>query len=121
MRTGSRLLCLAAMSLAVVQSCRADMTVGMYLKGDRVINGVYLNGVGQGFSWANYWMKQQGRPPIYCEPDSVALDGSDYVKMVDRQIERLRRTASEPDFKGMLVAALLLKTLVEAFPCQSTK
>jgi hypothetical protein len=66
-------------------------------------------------------MKKKGHSPMYCAPDSLALDGNDYVKMVDRQIEQLRRTASESDFKGMLIPALLLKALIQTFPCQGAK
>jgi hypothetical protein len=82
------------LSLTLAVPCSADITVKEYLAHkkteERAITGAYLNGVGQGFSWANFWMKEKGIPPMYCQPDSLPLDGSTYMHMVDRFIERFR-------------------------------
>jgi hypothetical protein len=112
-------LCLVP--LMVAPTCRADMTVKMYLAGSRTVNGVYLSGVGQGFSSANFWLKQRGLPTMYCEPDSLPLDGNDYLKIVDRQIEQLRRGTTKPEFNEMLIPLLLQKALMESFPCHTAK
>jgi hypothetical protein len=118
----SKLIVLLA--FVVVQNCSADMTVKEYLNHeklyenhDSVLNGVYLNGVGHGFEWANDWLEKRHLPPMFCVPDSMPLNGYNYVQMVDHQIERLRQSMPEPDLDGMFVPLLLQKALIEAFPC----
>ncbi len=120
MRTKAQLLCFA-LWLVTIPNCLADMTVKAYLSGDRTVNGIYLNGVGQGLSWADFWMKRQGEPPMYCDQDSMPLDGNDYLKMVDRQIEQLRRVTPKSELDKTLVPALLLRALMESFPCRAGK
>ena len=116
-----KLLPLLLLSLA--SYCYADIDAKAYVdenkKPDlRSVNGVYLNGVGQGLGWANYWMKEHGLPPMYCQPDSLPLDGNSYLHMVDRQIEVLQQHGAGKDvLKKMSVAYLLQQALIESFPC----
>ena len=96
--------------------------VKVYLEGRKSaeksgVVGVYLNGVGQGFDWANYWLKNKGETPMYCNPQALPLSGDLFLKMVDRQIELLRPRMSKADLNAMPVPLLLQKALVEAFPC----
>lgn len=55
---------------------------------------------------------------MYCQPDSLTLDGNAYVRMVDAEIEVLR---SHNILKAKLdpfpIAFLLEKALMERFPC----
>jgi hypothetical protein len=99
------------------------MTVKTYLDSNkkaelRGVNGVYLSGVGQGLGWANSWLKNQGHLPMFCQPDSLPLDGNTYLHMVDRQIERLQPRMSKTELNQLPVAMLLQQALIESFPCQ---
>jgi hypothetical protein len=98
------------------------MTVKMYLDGNkkaeqRGVNGVYLNSVGQGLDWANYWLKNQGHPQMFCKLESLPLDGNTYLHMVDRQIERLQQRMSKTELNQLPVPMLLQQALIESFPC----
>jgi hypothetical protein len=107
--------------LAMAHTCSADMTVKQYLETTPEIRGVYVTGVGSGFSWANDWLKGHKFPLMFCIPDQLPINGSDYIRMVDRQIEQLRPKpgGSSFDFDNRMFIGLLLQhALIEAFPCR---
>ena len=98
------------------------MTVKVYLEGrknadKKIASGLYLGGVGTGFDWANFLIKKRGQMPLYCVPSALPLSGPVYVNMVDRQIEFLRSRMSKADLEKESAPLLLLKALIEAFPC----
>jgi hypothetical protein len=111
--------------VACLPNCRADITVKTYLKdkkiaGGSTMDGIYLNGVGQGLSWANFWLKTRGLPRMYCQPDSLPLSGGAYLQMVDRQIEFLRPLVPKSQLEETTLPFLLQKALIESFPCPET-
>lgn len=73
---------------------------------------LYIGGVGVGLSWANIRMATKGIPPLYCQPESLALNSDNYISFIEQAV------AKEPDLhQDMPIELILLDALVDAFPC----
>lgn len=84
------------------------------VKDDNVFK-LYINGVGEGYSWANVFLKREDRPPLYCPPETMPLTPDNYLYILSSFIKRDRRTPLKPNFP---LEMLLMKALQEAFPCK---
>jgi hypothetical protein len=84
----------------------------------------YIHGVGVGFFWANSELTVNKHAPLYCQPEKLALNGDNYVEMLDAAVKDYRALVAEgktqlpPD---PYIELLLLKQLERVFPCQSPK
>jgi len=101
----------------------ADLTAKLYLdvKKRNIKDLIKLGennigGIGQGIFWANISLKAYGKEPIYCQPSKLALNQSNYVDLVNRQITKRQKlgTLKGDESLGML----LVFALKETFPCK---
>jgi hypothetical protein len=75
----------------------------------------YILGVGVGISWANTWLNITGQPPLYCQPENLALGVNNYMRILQEQIERKYQKGIQVD---SVVELYLLQGLMETFPCK---
>lgn len=73
-----------------------------------------LHGIGMGYSWANSYLQVVRKsPPLYCEPEKVALNADNYFQILDEHIRKQGKTLEQ----STPIAMLLLIALREALPC----
>jgi hypothetical protein len=72
---------------------------------------VYLDGVGEGLSFASAVLIYQGKEPLYCPPDKIVLEPEDYTKAIDTFIE------NNPVYPELKIESILVRSLITAFPC----
>ena len=76
----------------------------------------YLQGVGEGFSWANVSLKiDRNQDPLFCAPSKLAFTRENYLQILDRYISENYSGGASEDVPVELV---LLQALREAFPCK---
>src|SRR5437016_3376587 len=68
----------------------------------------YITGAGNAFVVANTVLKSER---LYCQPNTLALDASNYVHLIDRQIQD-GKTKDDSD-----ITIVLYFALQETFPC----
>lgn len=117
-------LCLLAFAVRV----NADMTVKDYRARMAVkesttatVAKVYIQGIGDGFTWANAILQKNGKTPLYCQPVKLGLGKDNYVAMIDEQIKALSAGVPEAQLNEFDVGLLLLDALREDFPCTTDK
>jgi hypothetical protein len=81
----------------------------------------YINGVGQGISWANSYLHSTNRQRLYCAPENLALNADNYEDMLDRHIAKLAKTVTQEKLDGSFIGLVLLRALIETFPCKVQK
>jgi len=74
---------------------------------------IYINGVGEGYSWSNSILKQRGNPPLYCPPQKIALNADNYMAIIDAQIAKMKKSGAIE----IPVELILYLGLVDSFPC----
>ena len=83
----------------------------------RKINEMYITGVGQGILWANAAVTKKTKAPLYCPPESLPLNGQNYMQLIDQYLQFLR---SKPGFdESAPVELVLMRALQDNFPCKS--
>jgi hypothetical protein len=88
----------------------AESAIKLYRQKDPQLI-LFLNGLGQGFDWANTFL-EDGKEPLFCTPRKVALT-------VDQQVDILARHIQEIPAHGSLpVGGVMLYALRDAFPCK---
>ncbi len=74
----------------------------------------YIQGVGEGFGWANAELRVKGRPLLYCQPGKLSLGPDNYLDILNRELE-------EPYVAGLraptAIEGILLQGLERTFPC----
>ena len=78
---------------------------------------IYITGVGEGLTWANAQLSALGRDRLYCAPAKPGLSLANYKEILDRQIAEEAKRRSEKELDQLNIESLLLKGLIEAFPC----
>jgi hypothetical protein len=73
----------------------------------------YLHGLGTGYSWANYFLKQHGQPELFCPPEKLSLTPQNYNNILAEQLKILGNKTGPDDF----VDFILLDGLIRTFPC----
>lgn len=79
----------------------------------RGILKVYINGVGEGYSWSNSLLKDRGDEVFYCPPHKIALNADNYISIIDDKVASLGRSEAE----DLPIALILYFGLIETFPC----
>jgi hypothetical protein len=75
----------------------------------------YLIGLASGLNTANSALKLNKNPPLYCLPPFLKLSASNYKEIVSLGIKDV--PASRPDRGSMDIDGILLKKLIELYPC----
>jgi hypothetical protein len=96
------------MSLGQYNEARNDERQWAYVK-------EYLNGFGDGISVSSAALMQEDRVPLYCLPRETRLNHDDYIKLLDSFI------AKNPFLPEILIESILLRSLINAFPCPKTQ
>jgi hypothetical protein len=88
----------------------AESAIELYRQKDPQLI-LFLNGLGQGFSWANTLLRD-GKEPLFCVPGKVALTVDQQVDILARYIQEIPADASLP------VGGVMIHALRDAFPCK---
>lgn len=93
----------------------AELTVGQYKKAGRNLEIVktYVAGLGSGYSWANVMLETRSGAQLhlYCPPNKLAINGENYLDILDNHIKRRSPSDDVP------IELILLQGLMETFPC----
>ena len=123
-----QLITIIAVILLTITNCYAEepRTVGTYkkhIKSDEhqgknfdhfIHHMLYLSGVGDGYIAINKQRMTDKQKPLYCQLDAEALNGADYVRILDKALKNPDNQI--PD--QFTVAEAMLLALKEEFPCQ---
>ena len=88
-----------------------DVKYYLQNKNDLVLK-TYINGVGEGYGWANVENGSAKNPLIYCQPAKLALSGLNYIDIIDRELEAFNYPMDTP------IEFVLLMGLKRTFPCK---
>ena len=108
-----------------VSIAQAMFTVKEYkaMKGqDKEAFMLYILGVGGGLAWANAFLKTNGASPIYsiyCQPPRLVLGADNYFRILDDEIERVRKKNGFQETQDCPIEPLLLYGLMNTFPCNN--
>jgi hypothetical protein len=70
-----------------------------------------IGGFGSGLEVANVLYERRGAQPLYCQPPKLALAATNYIKILDDEIER----SPPPDTTW--IETILPFALAQVFPC----
>jgi len=76
---------------------------------------IHINGIGEGYSFANARLAGERRPKIYCEPKS-GLKAEDYLLILKIEMNNEKSISALPP--DMPLEAVLLQGLINNFPCR---
>jgi hypothetical protein len=82
---------------------------------------LYVQGLGDGIIWANSEVETQMSKHLFCQPTKLALTQSNYLNILDRQIEYSKTLFTEAELEKAPIGFFLLKGLVDTFPCPKGK
>jgi hypothetical protein len=80
-------------------------------KADKALLKVYLDGVKEGIVMFNVTLQTEGRQPLFCQPDNLALT----VERAEEIMMRKAKKMANPD--GVPVSIILIHGLQDTFPC----
>ena len=109
----------SAISLLLVYAVSAragDMTLSEFQANKAQVAVIsYVNGVGQGYLYANALLISQGKPAIYCQPVDLTLIGFNYMRLIEAEA---KRTSTVREYRSdTSVEMILLNALRVNFPC----
>jgi len=84
----------------------------------------YVGGIGEGFMWANAYLKLQGAKPLYCIPDDINMAEKEYMDALLKTVKEKIRITDRGDAKAMKeldesqVGVMLLFSLQAEYPCK---
>ena len=76
----------------------------------------YVDGLGEGYVWANALLATRDEPKIFCTPEFGPPDG-DFVSLLNAQIAS-HAGMTRPYDDDARLAMILLDALINAFPCK---
>jgi hypothetical protein len=76
----------------------------------------YINGIGNGYLWANSALSAENKEPLFCNPE-LQLNEDNYLALLDRQIKdgtpaKAKWRDDDP------IEIILLRALQRTFPCR---
>jgi Rap1a immunity proteins len=80
-------------------------------KADRALLKVYLDGVKEGIVMLNVTLQVEGRPPLFCQPEKLALTVEQAEDIM------MRRAKKMPDPDRVPISLILIHGLQDTFPC----
>jgi hypothetical protein len=84
-------------------------------KADKALLKVYLDGVKEGIVMLNVTLQAEGRQPLFCQPQKLALT----VEQAEEIMMRKARKMADPD--RVPVSIILIHGLQDTFPCDDEK
>ena len=80
-------------------------------KADKALLKVYLDGVKEGIVMLNVTLQAEGRQPLFCQPEKLALTVEQAEKIMMREAKKM----ADPD--RVPVSIILIHGLQDTFPC----
>jgi hypothetical protein len=80
-------------------------------KADKALLKVYLDGVKEGIVMLNVTLQAEGRQPLFCQPQKLALT----VEQAEEIMMRKAKKMADPD--GVPISLILIHGLQDTFPC----
>jgi hypothetical protein len=75
----------------------------------------FVNGVADGYSWANIDAEGNWGKQFFCPPEHTAVSQDNYLDMLDGYIEKNKSwLANETP-----IQPILIKSLIDTFPCKN--
>jgi hypothetical protein len=107
--------------LMVTTSVMAEWTVREYdnmSKTEKYDLRVYINGLGVGSTWVVNFEEFTNKKykPLYCPPMNLALGASNYVDILERRINKMKKL-NYYDWETSPIGLELVNGLVDTFPC----
>jgi len=83
---------------------------------------LYIQGIGDGFAWANAELQISDHQRLYCVPEKLAVTSENYQQLIASFLPRLTRKVHWPlhnwqSVDEVPVGFVLLEALIDAFPC----
>ena len=109
---------ISSLGFAIEPSCAeplAKNVVEMYDRGDsttRKLLDVTIVNISNGLMWANNELTKRKTPPLYCQPENLAINGSQLIDIVRRTIGQEQRLSNYP------LGMVLLISMQRVFPCE---
>lgn len=72
----------------------------------------YIGGVGNGYSWANSYLKATGVKTMYCPPAKLSMMQGNYLSILDEGVK------AEKVSEDSYLESILLLQLIKTFPCK---
>jgi hypothetical protein len=102
--------------------CKAEMTLETYMKlmtgsaSERAVAETYIDGLGDGFTWANTELEANKMPLLFCYRGATSkqLFNKHAAEAVSKYFAKKGPTMKVP------LSIMLLYRLKEAYPCQSS-
>lgn len=107
---------LALCTMFTTNGALGGMTIELYKEasikkgGERIVSS-YVTGLGEGLFWANAATEVSFKQRLYCQPTNLALNGHNYIEILNREIEE---GAHAQDTE---LGVALLVGLQKTFPC----
>lgn len=104
--------------VAAPSPARAENSAKWFLDqidGGNTVALVVLDGYANGMSWANTDLKLRGLPPLFCEPDRLAITAQQNADILRRYVDGAGAALAE-DPAGLV----LLYALKDTFPCDNS-
>jgi hypothetical protein len=100
-------------------SLRAEITVKEYQEGiadPRVAETIktYITGLGTGMVYVEAVTKGT---PLFCAPDKISINQGNFLEIINSQIKEREATIGKEGTARMVIGGILLKGLIETFPC----
>jgi hypothetical protein len=103
----------------------ASITVGIYEQARAAGTDIgkgnksYINGVGNGYAWANGELANRSQPLLFCAPDKLALTEDNFVAILNDEIDK-HPGAIKGYSDDTPIEFILLHGLQHVFPCPAT-
>lgn len=111
----SGIILLGATQLGYAENAFSNANKISDYKANKSFYHQYLNGVMNGYFWANSYSSSQLGGRIFCIPENLTPSDINYIRILDTHIEN-KANAKREEF----IEVSLLFALVEKFPCSET-
>jgi hypothetical protein len=81
----------------------------------------YIDGVGEGFGWANIKLDFDGNAKLFCTPPTLTLNNDNFLRILDDEIALNAKAIAAEALSVAPVEFLLLQGLQKTFPCPAKK
>ncbi len=79
----------------------------------------HINGVYEGFEWANAYLRSRVKPQIYCRPKSRKIGVKELIGYLEAELGKPSIGKGKPYPSNVPIAAVLLTALRARWPCFS--
>ena len=77
------------------------------------MESLYVVGLLGGIGAANAYLVSRGNPPLYCQPENLAITANQAGDIIERYVKKI------PGNKNTSMDTVLLHALIDVFPCKA--